>query len=139
MSPKVKRRCLLAGGVALAGMIVLVIVLWPLITRTVTVEGTITWLDPQARMASFEFIVPWKGEFMELQTPVPDDCVIRIGREEVPMSAIRPGDKASITARFNKGLKQIIPVKVVIDPDHRPAPLPYWPPPVTTTTATAPE
>jgi hypothetical protein len=134
-----KRKWLLVGGTALAGiLIVLVIVLWPFITKTVTVDGTITWLDPETETASFEFIVPWKGEFMELQTAVPDDCVILIGQEKVSMDRIRPGDKATITAKFNKGFKQIIPVKVRIEPEDRPAPLPYWPPPEVAATATAP-
>ncbi len=129
------RRLLLLVVVVIAVAIPVGIKLARYFTRSVTVDGTITWLDPEAREASFEFVVPWKGEFMELRTPVPDDCEIAIGEASAAMAELRPGDKAKITATFNKARKQIIPVKVVVNPETRPEPLPDWPPKGTVSSA----
>jgi hypothetical protein len=124
---KVRIWLAIAAGVIVVAIVVFIQMI-PHITWTVPIEGTITWLDPEERRASMEFIVPWKGEFVEITADVPEDCPITMDGEPVEMNEIRPGDVATITAKYNKKQKILRPVSVEVEGTDRPEPLPYWPP-----------
>jgi hypothetical protein len=78
------------------------------------VDGTITYVDPETRTATLEFISPRNGKQMEMKGTVPPECEILLNGMPAKMEDIKAGDKAHVTARWDKKTKEAVPLKVTV-------------------------
>jgi hypothetical protein len=83
-------------------------------TWTAEINATITWIDPQARRATVEAVIPWSGNLKEVTADVPPDCKITINGEAATMSDLIPGDKVRIKGTYNGRTKEKTPLWVKV-------------------------
>lgn len=80
-----------------------------------TVEGTITWLDPENRKASLHYTSPRKGKTREKMVRVPKECEILLDGKPAEFGDIRAGDRVTVKVSWNRATREIIPTWVSVD------------------------
>ncbi len=83
--------------------------------RVYTVEGVITYLEPETRMAGFEFKHPRDGSLREKTAKVPADCEILLNGKPAEMKDLKVGDRGKVVGSWTKRTKELIPLSVRIN------------------------
>lgn len=82
--------------------------------RVYTVEGVITYLEPDTRTAGFEFKHPRDGSLREKTAKVPEECEILLNGKPATMKDLKVGDRGKVVGSWTKKTKELIPLSVRI-------------------------
>jgi hypothetical protein len=65
-------------------------------TEVRTVSGTVTRIDPAARVASIQIVHPKTGQTITIDGRVPPDCDIQIDQQPAALHDLRVGDAVTV-------------------------------------------
>jgi hypothetical protein len=82
---------------------------------TYTVNGTITWLNPEGNQAALEYKRARTGQSLITSLTLPAECEIRLNRWPAKLADLRVGDHALVTVRWMKAIKELRVLLIQVD------------------------
>lgn len=110
------KKWLILGAVVISALLILKTMIFnPPDKKAITVEGTIVSLNTTKRMATLEFVPPFKEKKpVQMSSTIKENCDIQLDGKQATLDDLKVGDWAVVTAKLDKKTDalEILSVKI---------------------------